>query len=237
MGMLSGICPDAACWDATGSMMQGWAAWAGVLAVIYAARRAADTFGTYRRQKQEDRRIDAAERVLTLAYRIKADLEASRSPMGLGHEHSQAHERLKEAQWYLALGDGERSRSQSGQIILDRLERERATWDEVFSTMPLARALFGEAVEEQLRTLYRQVRAVQVSAQMYRDRMGTDEAEFRSKLERDMWAMGEPDADRNPVGLAVANAIGALEEIMLPIIRADHSKPAREWALPLFRRR
>lgn len=220
--MLSFICSDAACWDATGSMMQGWAALGAVFAVLYASKKAANTFGSYRRERQEDRRIDAAERILTLSYKIRTTLDAVRSPMAMGYEHHQAEEILNEANWYQLLPQNEKRQAQTGHVILLRIDKYKKEWEEVFSAMPLARALFGEAAEGHLLSLTRQLRSVQVAAQMYRDRMGTNDPKFRQKLERDFWTMGAADPETNEVSFRVDEAVAGLEAIMLPIIRADH---------------
>lgn len=94
MSIFSFICTTTDCWSATGSMMSGWAAWAGVGAVIYAANGA---FATYRRQKQEDRRIEAAEEILSFAYKFKRTLTGARSPGIFAHELARAEKTLTES--------------------------------------------------------------------------------------------------------------------------------------------
>lgn len=201
-------------------MMQGWAAIAGVGAVLFAARKAADTFAGYRRQKQEDRRIDAAERILTLAYTLKRNLTAVRSPMSMGDEIWEAEQQLQEADWYNDMPVNRQSKARTGQVILRRLAKNKPEWDLIFSTMPVARALFGEHVEAHLQAIWEQVVAVKVSAEMYRDDEGHD-PEFTARMERDFWGIGGPN---DPINPNLDAAVEGLEAELLPIIRAEHAE-------------
>src|SRR5688572_18119417 len=139
--MFDFICTTTSCWEATGAMMSGWAALGGVAAVLIAAHKASDTFKLYRRQRQEDRRIDAAERILTIAYSLKRKLQGVRSPMDFGGETEEAIAELTEAGRYLHLDAAEKSRAETGQVILRRLQRQKDDWDQIFVAMPMARAL------------------------------------------------------------------------------------------------
>ena len=62
-------------------MLSGIATFAGALAVVYAAKVGANTFDSWKRQKQEERRMDAAEKILTLAYELRYTLAGIRSPL------------------------------------------------------------------------------------------------------------------------------------------------------------
>jgi hypothetical protein len=68
-------------WVATSTWMQAWAGFTQAGAVVFVAYKGADAFNAWRRQKIEERRIDAAERILTLAYRVRRALSSIRSPM------------------------------------------------------------------------------------------------------------------------------------------------------------
>jgi hypothetical protein len=224
--MLDAICQTTECWSATGSMMSGWAAIGGVFAVIFAAHKAADTFKSYRRQKQEDRRIDAAERILTLAYSLKRTLASVRSPMSSGGENYDTEQQLQELAWYQAMDANQKRKAQIGQVILRRLQHHKDDWDQIFVVMPMARALFGEHVEAQLQAFWQKVVAVNVSAEMYRDDRGTD-PEFTQRMERDFWGHG---GERDDVGREVEEIVRELEKALLPVIRADYERTAkRSW--------
>lgn len=225
--MFDFICTTTSCWEATGAMMSGWAAVGGVAAVLFAAHKAADTFKQYRRQRQEDRRIEAAERILTIAYSLKRKLQGVRSPMAFGGETEEAIEQLREADWYMILDDAEKRRAQTGQVILRRLQRQKDDWEEIFVAMPMARALFGQKIEEALQNIFRQARAVQIAASMYRDGHdggGHDGGALRREFEATFWEGGGAPGDSDKVAEAVEEAIAALEAQLLPVIRADYSK-------------
>ncbi len=225
--MFDFICKTTDCWEATGAMMSGWAAIGGVGAVIFAAHKAADTFKQYRRQRQEDRRIEAAERILTIAYSLKRKLQGVRSPMSLGGETEEAIEQLREGDWYMILDDDEKRRAQTGQVILRRLQRQKDDWEEIFVAMPMARALFGENIEAALQSIFRQARAVQIAASMYRDGHdggGHDGGALRRQFEATFWEGGGTPGEPDEVSNAVDQAICALEAELLSVIRADYPK-------------
>ncbi len=205
-------------WAATGSMIGALASWAGVAAVVYAAWRAANTIDGFRQEKLFERRLETADDVLTLAYRIKRNLAAVRSPMSGGNESEAAHEILKGAKWYQSLPEDKQRQAQQGQLIRLRLKRYDADWERIFDVMPKARAYFGEDVEAQLQKLWQQVTRVNVSADMYSTDKRTDH-DFTTKIEQDMWDMGMTVPERNPIGVAVDEAIDSLESVLLPILR------------------
>jgi hypothetical protein len=207
-------------WNATGSMLAGWATLAGAVAVVYAARTGANTFGAWKRQKQEERRMDAAEKILTLAYRLKRNLTSVRNPGMLGYEIETAKEKLSGHDWYDALTEAQKAKAQTAQAILLRLIRYQEDWDKIFELMPIALALFGEPVESHLQSIWRQVVAVRVSAETYATYDGAD-AEFQQRIERDIWEIGGAFAQEDQIGLAIGAAVTGLEAVLLPVIRTD----------------
>ena len=116
--------------------MSGWAAWAGVGAVIYTANRA---FSTYRRQKQEDRRIEAAEEILSFAYKFKRTLTGARSPGILAHELARAEKTLVES-WngWEHKEAREQERLKTAQAMYQRPIDNNPTWSQIFDLMPRA---------------------------------------------------------------------------------------------------
>jgi hypothetical protein len=219
--MLQTVCSDTACWDATGSMMQGWGAILAPIAIVYAAWKAADTFKAFRRQKQEERRIDAADHILTFAYKFKRALQAVRSPGIMAHELDAAEKRLKESwQGWDDKTTAEQQQLRTAQAIWGRLQSNNEIWGQIFEHMPKARALFGEEVEAQLQAFWTAYVEVETSCDMYAEDTGTDQ-EFTKKLRQDMWRRSKDD----PVAKIVDEAIQQLEQLLLPIIRADYNPP------------
>jgi hypothetical protein len=215
--MLSLICSDAACWAATGSMLQAWGTLLGVAAVVYAAWRAGNTFNAFRRQKQEERRMDAAHTLLTFAYKFQQRLLGVRSPGISGFEMTAATNQLKESyEGYSLKSELEQRQLTVAQVILTRLNADRNLWNEIWEHIPTARALFGEKAEKSLRELWAAFVNVQVSAEAYGEDSLTD-PEFTKSLRRDLYGHG---AD-NPVTLQIAGAVAELEELLLRFIRCD----------------
>ena len=77
-------------------MLSGIGTIVGAGAVIYAAHKGSDTFKQWRRQKNEERRIDLAEQVLTLAYKLKRAIEGIRSPIMMANEIVEVEALLRE---------------------------------------------------------------------------------------------------------------------------------------------
>lgn len=199
--------------------MSGWAAWGAVVAVLYTANRA---FSTYRRQKQEDRRIEAADHILTFAYKFKRTMQGVRSPGILGFELTRAEQRLKES-WK---GWDQKAKAEQQQIITaqamwGRLQDNKDTWAQIFEVMPRARALFGDEAEAQLQAFWTAYVQMETACDMYAEDSGND-PEFTKNLRGDMWSHSKGD----PVAKIVDEAVARLEELLLSVIRADY-KPTK----------
>lgn len=212
-------------WAATGSMLGGWATLAGAFAVVYAARVGANSLSAWKRQKQEERRMDAAEKILTLAYRLKRNLSSVRSPAMFGGEIEAAQEKLAGQDWYESLTQPQKRKAHTGYEILLRLARHQEDWDRIFELMPIARALFSETVEEHLQAIWGEVVAVRVSAETYATYDGSD-SQFIRQMERDIWEARGSSAHEDQVGQAIGAAVEGLEASLLPVIRADYAHAA-----------
>lgn len=196
-------------------MLQGWGSWAAAVAVLYATWRAGDALTNFRRQKQEERRIEAAHNILTFAYRFKRTLAGARSALVSGYEIHLAEEKLKEnyPNWDM-LCDAEKRRLKTAQAAITRLSDQHDVFGRVFEHMPLARALFGEQAEGDLQAHWSAYVSVQVAAEGYAEDTGHD-PEFTIKLRRELWGGG----DNNEVTQQVDKSVRSLEELLLPIIR------------------
>lgn len=215
--MFDFICANAECWDATGSMLQRWGTLLGVAAVIYAAWRASNTFDAFRRQKQEERRMEAAHNILTFAYKFQQRLSAARSPGISRYEMTSATNQLKDSyEGYRDKSEREQRQLAVAQVILARLGAEREIWEETWEHIPTARALFGEQAEKLLRELWAAFVNVQVSAEAFGEDSLSD-PEFTKSLRRDLYGHGES----NPVTQQVAKAVAGLEELLLWFVRCE----------------
>lgn len=216
--MLKAICANADCWDATGSMMQGW----GTLAAVAVAAYAANTFRVWRRQRQEERRMEAAERILTVVYRLRDLLMIVRGTVIWERESKAAETDLAKQTWFMALPKEEQDLHKEGHVVLRRLDRYKDELQQIFSLMPVALAFFGNDVEDQLLLVWKQVVVIQTSAEAF----GASFADpaSRQDLRNALFAGNGQSVTEDKVTSDLKEAISALESVMLPIIRADYRR-------------
>lgn len=206
-------------WSATGSMLSGFAAWAGVGAVIWAAKQGRDAVSDWRAQKVIERQLDAGERALTAAYKAKSALESIRANFMSGSELNRAEEDLATNEADLKSQPEERARRiRFAQAIYNRVNATKDDWDEVFAVIPLVTAYFSENLARNLRTLIHQRHIVVVAVEEYVDDFDGDDREFTKKLRADMFK-GRDGED--PVATKVDEAISDLEANLLPLLRTD----------------
>ena len=217
--MFNWICSTEGCWSATGSMLSGWAAVAGVIVLLVTAKLA---FSTYRRQKQEDRRIEAAERVLTAAYRFRSAMVRIRSPMQWVSEIDDAHEKLDAGEDRLAKYPGDKvARMTESQILMTRWEQQLEILQAVDDAMPSTKAIFGDKAEGRLQGLLQQANKVRAAAQSHAVDAGLD-AQRTEAFMTLMWAgmgAGEDPPLPDRVAVDIDAEITALEGIMTPVLR------------------
>lgn len=209
-------------WDATGSMLSGIGTLIGAGAVVGAAWVGRATFRSWKAQRVEERRMDAAERILTLAYRLRYAFNSVRGRGIFEFETKAAEEKLDAnvSDWR-SKEQGEQGRMTTAQVILNRLNSRREDWQEIWTLKPVALALFGSEVETSLHAFWTHYVAVEVSASGYAEDDGTDK-DFSKSIRRDLFG-GKDDE----VGPGVETAIASLEAQLLPILRMESEKLPR----------
>lgn len=218
-------------WAATGSMLSGWATLIGAGAVVYAAHKGSDTFKQWRRQKSEERRIDLAEQVLTLAYKLRRSIESIRSPMMLAGEIADVEAKLRE-QGLLDdhTAEGKKGNLTTAQATLYRVTSYKELWDALLDIMPVAKAVFGDEIEAQLNAFWLLRGKIVAAAQSYARLPDHDHArnaearqreiDRRERLEQAIWFGGGEDGV-DALANSVDEAVKSLEVHLLPIIRSD----------------
>ena len=216
-------------WAATGAMLSGLGSLAAAGAVVFAAKVGRSTFNDWKRQKNEGRRIDLAEELLALAYKLKRALSGIRSPVMLGGETTEMIEKLSEN----GLIDDQtpdhvRSGLATAQATLSRAGHQRPLFENLLDTMPVAKAIFGEEIEKALETFLVQRAKIVTAAKTYGDfvrrPLPIDEKrmekamERREKIETIFWEGGNAEGV-DEVADAIAGAIRTMEVRLLPIIR------------------
>lgn len=205
-------------WEASGLWMQAWAGLAGAVAVVTAAKIGAARFGDWLKEKQTERQMNAAERALDVAYRVRGAFESIRNPgYDPGGEGGAALAKLhSNIPDFDGLEDDRQARLTWAQVILSRISGANAEWTALFEAMPLAKAYFPAGVEQALRDLWKQRAVVWVAAQQYGSTALPPDV--REKLETKMWGVGAEDDE---VVAAVEDAVKRLETVLLPILRSE----------------
>lgn len=203
-------------------MLQGIGTIGGALAVLAAAWFGASTFERWRQQKLSERRIEQAERILTATYKVRRQLSYVRSPAMWKNEEDAAEAKLKEnGQWDEAGGDNERKKMTTAQAYYTRIFNAKDDRQALDECLPMARALFGEELEQALDKLNRQFWTVQVAVDaIMRDRQGLDRP-FRQKMDRVVWEEYAGDDEVNEVDQTIAEQVKTIEDICVPVLRLE----------------
>lgn len=149
------------------------------------------TFGRWRREKLEEKRIEIGLDALALAYEAKTVFDGIRSPATFHYECEDMPEEPGEP-------DERRRRRGTFYAILKRVGRERGYFEKVWAMQPRCMAVFGSQIEETFLLVQRARRRVEVSAQMLIDDVreplrGHDNVKLRTRCEVDIWGMERPD--------------------------------------------
>lgn len=211
-------------WVAAGSWAQAIAGLSGAGAVVWAANKGAATFGSWLQQKQTERRIDVADRLLTLVYKLERTFPGIRSPVTYGWELDAAREQLRVNRPDL---DNEpedrRRRLEMAQVVVTRVASQQSIWDELSAALPTAKAYFGDELKDVLEGFWRAAVRIRVAGLAYPDAPDRDQA---SRLEGDFWeGWGEAAHGEDPVGSMVNDAVTHSEAVLVPVLRSHIAKP------------
>jgi hypothetical protein len=170
-------------WSATGDMLAGIGAIAGAAAIVGAAWLGRLAIADYRNQKLADKEIDAAEAVLTAAYREEDALEGMRGRFMPAGELHASEEQLKELGLPLdGMSNSEKMAYVQRGVVYRRAEFFKNDFDAVFQAIPAARAYFGTEIVERLKALPRARNRILHSADflpmMEKDSLRSDDAAF-----------------------------------------------------------
>ena len=174
------------------------------------------TFGKWKREKIEERRIDIALEAMALAYESGYIFDGIRSPISFESEWSELE----------VAGDAE-ARRRGGPFfaVVKRIERQKDYFERLWRLQPRFMAMFGADAAPIFMELHKARRSVEVSAGMllqaavknepYRD------AEFRDQLENDIWNV---DAKRDRIGPRIKTFVNGIEERCAPVVSHRFAK-------------
>ncbi len=150
------------------------------------------TFGRWKREKIEERRIEAAIDALALAYESQIVFRSIRSGFSNSHEYKE-----------MAVVDGDtpdrRSLRGSYWVIGKRIYDNKEYFDRVWKSQPVMTAIFGEQMQRVFESLHEARSLVQVASQtMAWDEppLNTeDNRKLSTQLRNDLWGISR-ETDR-----------------------------------------
>lgn len=180
------------------------------------------TFGRWRREKLEERRIDMAFDALTIAHETKFIFQSIRSPLAQGYEWADMPERS---------GDTEDKRQRRGTYYatFKRIRDNKAFFERVWKLQPRCMALFGSQVEATFMKLHQARRHVEVAAQMLAenvddpDRTGNSR-DLYEQLRRDVWDHGGYESEKDRVGKMLNEFVTEVIRFAEPVVQQQYSR-------------
>jgi len=187
------------------------------------------SFERWRREKIEEKRIDAAVDALVLIREMKWVFENIRSPMSFDYEWKDMPE---------TSGENEEKRRKRGSFyaVLKRIEGHRDFFDRAWKLQIKCGALFGEKAEDALLLLQKARREVEVSAGMLmRDPVPeirtADNKKTWDKFRTDVWAgYNQVTGLQDTVCEKLERCNQSIEAICRPALDREFGKKARSGA-------
>ena len=196
-------------------MVQGIGTITGAMTVLIAALMGRSTFKDWKVQKIEERRMNVAESVLTLGYRLTDALIEARSRITPEQERDAAAAQIDEASSPGGIRTGtERENCITAQVIINRLAHFRSDWDEIWTLKPLVLAYFGAEVQETIGVFWTLRATLVMLAQQLGDEAGNDR-DRAVQIRRELFA-----SDDDSIGMAMDEALKQLEANLLPKLRS-----------------
>lgn len=176
------------------------------------------SFGRYRREKLEDRRIEIAFDALSLAYETKFVFRHIRGVMSFGYEWDDMPKRE---------GETEEKRSRRGPYYatFKRIQQNKEFFEKVWKLQPKCMAVFGKSIEDTFLKLHQARRNIEVAAQMLAERVDEpfedhDEStrELYKQMRRDIWDHASYEKEKDSVGKLLEEFERELEAKAKPIV-------------------
>jgi hypothetical protein len=175
------------------------------------------TFGRWRREKVEERRIETAIDALALAYESKIVFRAIRSQFSNSAEYKDMPVKDGET-------ENERSARGSYWVVAKRIYDNKDYFDRVWKLQPVVMAIFGEHMEDVFGKLHDARSIVQVASQTLawdEPPPNTEEnRKLRLQLRNDIWAISK-DTDRVQETLNAFRK--GIERVCKPVVDREFS--------------
>jgi hypothetical protein len=185
------------------------------------------TFGRWRREKLEERRIEVAFEALEIAYETKFVFQHIRGALVQGYEWDDMPERP---------GDTEDKRNRRGSYYatFKRIEQNKGFFEKVWKLQPKCMVVFGRDIEQTFIKLHKTRRSIEVGAQMLAQTVDYPAREadqttrqLYEQMRRDIWDHGDFEAEKDRVGKQLKEFENELEAIALPVVRREYKAIAK----------
>jgi hypothetical protein len=202
----------------------------GGLAIAFQGVR---TFGRWRREKIEEKRIEVAIDALAAAYKSKHVFEYVRGRLLRGYEYSDMPE---------IAGETERERSRRGNFfaVWRRLDRNKDFFDHVWELQPKFMAIFGRETEDIFLLLHTARRDIEVACEMLQEMKEpepglSEDRKLWVQLRRDIWSSaGGPAKEEDKVGTKLEEFRTQIEVLCRPLIDRELGGATREATMAAF---
>ena len=200
----------------------------GFIITIFIAVGGFRTFGRWKREQLEEKRIETAIDALAIVYESKFVFDHIRSVMSFDYEWKDMPD---------SYGTTEEQRGARGPYYatLKRIERNKDFFERAWKMQVRCTALFGPQVEETFLLMQRARRKVEVSAQMLlRDpepqHKTEDNINTWNSFRADVWpAYGDLAKGGDEVGRMLTEFKDKMETLCRPIIDRQYGKEGRQW--------
>lgn len=205
--------------NALGVLLQGVGTLVGAIAVIVASYIGANTFAKWRRQKVAERRFEHAERILIASYNAKRQFRYVRQAFLSNHELFTAEQRLASAGLTLPTDDTSRKRHIAVEVYNYRLLAAKDELLDLYACIPIARAIFGNELEDALELLGTQFNRIRT----YLDiqimvEPSTHDPKSRQEIQAALTSGYKIDG-RNEIDDLIAEQLRIVEDVCLPVLR------------------
>jgi hypothetical protein len=182
------------------------------------------TFGRWKREKIEERRIEVAIDMLSVVYEAKFVFDNIRGPMTFEYEWEDMPSEI---------GNDEADRRRRGQFYatLKRIRAHREFFEKSWNLQARCTAVFGTEAEEIFLLMHQARREIEVAAEMLlqMDRREADRETIR-QFERDVWNMGSFRTEQDQVGAKLVSFRSKAEALCRPVIDQEFGRAGRRWS-------
>jgi hypothetical protein len=175
------------------------------------------TFGRWKREKIEERRITTAIDALALAYETKIVFRSIRSSLSHNFDYKEMPVKPSET-------EDERSSRGSVWVVGKRVLDNKDFFDRVWKLQPVVMAVFGEHMEDVFGKLHDARAFIQVASQMlawdYPPPITEDNRALAAQLRNDLWG-GKKEIDRVQQSLDAFRK--GIERVCKPVVDRQFS--------------